>query len=83
MSYDRQAALPRASNLPALTPARNACHSADVYSSTGPPGSLESRTPTPPSGREVACTQSPLPRLCVDLIHFAVLSYLSLVARAR
>src|SRR5579863_4185300 len=52
--------LPNRSNSPPWAPPRNACHSPGVKRSTGPEGSLESRTPTPPSGRLATSTQLPL-----------------------
>src|SRR5215469_12700834 len=55
--------LPNLSNSPLRAPPRNACHSSGVNLSTGPEGSLESRTPTPPSGRPATSTQLPLEKL--------------------
>src|SRR5215471_7067110 len=51
------------SNSPFRAPPRKACHSPGVNWSTGPEGSLESRTPTPPSGRLATSTQFPLLKL--------------------
>src|SRR5215831_6054239 len=54
---------PKWSNSPFRAPPRKACHSPGVNCSTGPEGSLESRTPTPPSGRLATSTQLPLLKL--------------------
>src|SRR5712691_6148210 len=45
------------SNSPFRAPPRNASHSLGVNRRTGPCGSLESRTPTPPPGRLATSTQ--------------------------
>src|SRR5215471_15026557 len=54
---------PKRSNSPLCAPPTNACHSPGVNRSTGPEGSFESRTPTPPPGRLATSTQLLLEKL--------------------